>query len=651
MAQDPTPHRRPEARSAALPGAGPPAAPPAPALTAPARPGTHHCRRRPRRRRSPTQPAPVHHAAPPPGADRRAAPRRRPRPRRRGAETRPAKPERRTEPQARRARGDAEPPRAEREAAERRLSLAAARPSPSSRPRTRRESPSARAPPRPSSRPTTRFSSAEPSPCSPSPPRAHSCSPRSPACSAPEREQMPLRRLILLLVRRPRPSPAGSRRRAAAPDRRLQLQPRTQDCAGWHRDERLPRLDPSPGTPCRLTAAWTPCDDRTPKGSRLACVRRTMSNATIKRVRIRVDKTPRGSRSVRPSRPPDSNGWYRAPVACCSAATTPHPGSAVSDDRDLRAARHAAGRAPARAWTSPATAAPRRIPAALRRDRPRCHLRHARPQARLPRLVQPPVIWRFTGRDGLSGLADCPAVIYSGPGGRAARVIGACRDKAGNVGDSQLRAALRRDPAGGADACRRVPRDHAVRLRIRAARRRPPHQDRSQPPAGSGKRHSTIYSGRPRSFTDRRVRNGKTYRYTVIARDQAANRSRTVVIVRAGPVLVSPPDGAVLAAPPRLEWSRVRDADYFNVQLRRDGRKVLSVWPRRSKLQLRSQWRCARPAPAARARALRVGRLARLRPAPCRSLRPEDRQPHVRHSGSTPSAVRSSTGSANEHEP
>ena len=45
------------------------------------------------------------------------------------------------------------------------------------------------------------------------------------------------------------------------------------------------------------------------------------------------------------------------------------------------------------------------------------------------------------------------------------------------------------------------------------------------------------------------------------------------------PELLAPPNGAVLTAPPLLRWSKVRGADYYNVQLLRDGRKVLSAWP------------------------------------------------------------------------
>jgi hypothetical protein len=47
----------------------------------------------------------------------------------------------------------------------------------------------------------------------------------------------------------------------------------------------------------------------------------------------------------------------------------------------------------------------------------------------------------------------------------------------------------------------------------------------------------------------------------------------------------------VLTAPPLLEWGAVRRADYFNVQVERDGKKILSRWPRKTQLQMHSEWR------------------------------------------------------------
>jgi hypothetical protein len=56
-------------------------------------------------------------------------------------------------------------------------------------------------------------------------------------------------------------------------------------------------------------------------------------------------------------------------------------------------------------------------------------------------------------------------------------------------------------------------------------------------------------------------------------------------------LLRSPKDGARLRKPPRLVWAADAEADYYNVQLRRNGIKILSAWPVRPALPLRVRWR------------------------------------------------------------
>jgi len=60
-----------------------------------------------------------------------------------------------------------------------------------------------------------------------------------------------------------------------------------------------------------------------------------------------------------------------------------------------------------------------------------------------------------------------------------------------------------------------------------------------------------------------------------------------------GPHLLQPAGGITLAAPPLLRWTPVRGARYYNVQLFRDGKKVLSAWPRKPRLQLERRWHFA----------------------------------------------------------
>jgi hypothetical protein len=86
---------------------------------------------------------------------------------------------------------------------------------------------------------------------------------------------------------------------------------------------------------------------------------------------------------------------------------------------------------------------------------------------------------------------------------------------------------------------------------------------------------------------------GKT-KVTCKAKDSSGN-SRTisfsvqVKVLPKGPLL-APLDGAVLRSPPVLAWAAVKNARYYNVQLWRKNSKLLSVWPRKSRLQLKKTW-------------------------------------------------------------
>jgi hypothetical protein len=132
---------------------------------------------------------------------------------------------------------------------------------------------------------------------------------------------------------------------------------------------------------------------------------------------------------------------------------------------------------------------------------------------------------------------------------------------------------------------------------------------------GLGSDQTTIvFQGPGSTFIDSRVNNGVRYTYEVRVRDPADNaNSDTATVVpsaAAGPPgfdapqgpgategpprrgLISPGPGAILRAgrPPLLRWLPVRGAHYYNVQLFRKGRKILSVWPTRTRYQLKRRW-------------------------------------------------------------
>jgi large repetitive protein len=91
----------------------------------------------------------------------------------------------------------------------------------------------------------------------------------------------------------------------------------------------------------------------------------------------------------------------------------------------------------------------------------------------------------------------------------------------------------------------------------------------------------------------RRFRLGLT-KVSCFAADRHANvgsASFTVAVTLVHKaVLFAPAAGARLTKPPLLAWRTVPGARFYNVQLYRNGRKVLTMWPSRSQLQLRSRW-------------------------------------------------------------
>jgi hypothetical protein len=110
-------------------------------------------------------------------------------------------------------------------------------------------------------------------------------------------------------------------------------------------------------------------------------------------------------------------------------------------------------------------------------------------------------------------------------------------------------------------------------------------------PGRRGRSPSLVYRSLGTSFEDTRARNGVRYRYTIAVTDQAGNSTTQVVFVTPGPHLLAPGRGAHLSTPPALLWTPVRGASYYNVQLYRGNKKVLSSWPDRANLQLVTSWK------------------------------------------------------------
>jgi hypothetical protein len=199
-----------------------------------------------------------------------------------------------------------------------------------------------------------------------------------------------------------------------------------------------------------------------------------------------------------------------------------------------------------------------------------------------------PVQVTFTGKDATSGLLGCSSASYSGPNAAAVNLLGRCQDNAGNV-SGPTAFGLRYDSAPptvtGVTASES---DHTVRLRWTIPDGTAVDVWRTRE---GGRRHHLLSGGPSGSVVDRHLRNGRRYTYDVTATDAAGNVATRTLTAVPGPRLLLPASGALVPGAPLLRWTPVHGARYYNVQVFRGRRKVLSAWPKAARLQLDRTWR------------------------------------------------------------
>jgi hypothetical protein len=197
-----------------------------------------------------------------------------------------------------------------------------------------------------------------------------------------------------------------------------------------------------------------------------------------------------------------------------------------------------------------------------------------------------PVTFTPQGSDATSGLLGCDKPSYAGPDSVSASIVATCRDVAGNSA-SRVFALSYDATAPDIGAALITAADRVVRVfwpSVGTAQ-----LVRTPGPAGSPS--GVVYEGPGAGFIDREVRNGRQYRYVLTVSDPAGNAASRDFTAVPGPYLISPAKRAVVNAPPLLRWTPVRGARYYNVQLFRGKRKILSAWPRKAQLQLKQRWR------------------------------------------------------------
>jgi hypothetical protein len=92
------------------------------------------------------------------------------------------------------------------------------------------------------------------------------------------------------------------------------------------------------------------------------------------------------------------------------------------------------------------------------------------------------------------------------------------------------------------------------------------------------------------SMVDREARNDVLYTYSIRSVDEAGNSSAASTALGRPSRILSPQFDAVLSRAPLIDWVSTPHATYYNIQIWRNNRKILSAWPLKSAFQVHSSW-------------------------------------------------------------
>jgi hypothetical protein len=199
-----------------------------------------------------------------------------------------------------------------------------------------------------------------------------------------------------------------------------------------------------------------------------------------------------------------------------------------------------------------------------------------------------PVAVAFAGSDATSGIASCTgSTTYAGPDTEAATLAGSCVDNAGNSAPGSF--ALKYDATSprlqdvaivpGSDDVTLTWKQPADVTSVAVTRT----------PGRKGNAPTVIYKGRTPRVRDGGLKAGVAYRYRLTSLDRAGNESVTQVTAKLN-TLYAPAAGKPAHAGTVLRWSRQKSATYYNLQLYRRGKKVLSTWPVGTSFRLPKSW-------------------------------------------------------------
>ncbi|MET0762115.1 MAG: hypothetical protein ABWZ63_07250, partial [Thermoleophilaceae bacterium] len=401
----------------------------------------------------------------------------------------------------------------------------------------------------------------------------------------------------------------------AVPSVTFKCTPAPANCSGWFRANVTVDWTVLPSG-----AAVTGCSDQTftadTPGATVYCSAEDEGVTVTVQRQISVDKTPPVVTGGQPSRGADVNGWYNRAVGISFSGSDQTSGIDFCTSTTYGGPDSASASVTGRCYDKAGNQSSA-LGYGLRYDQTAPVLTGATPE-RAPNAggwFNRPVRFDIQAGDATSGIADCPPVTYGGPDSAAASFSGSCRDRAGNPASRIFSLKYDATPPQLSEL-KATGGNRSVALSWRASADTESLEVLRAPGVGTDA-PTAVFRGLAGGFMDARVDNGVRYSYEVRAYDAAGNAAiqSTVGVPVAtgsdaappGPTaktpeqggvrpsrakLLSPRSGALVRPghPPRLEWMAVRGARYYNLQLWRNGRKVLSTWPARPHFQLKKRW-------------------------------------------------------------
>ncbi|HEX5923447.1 MAG TPA: hypothetical protein VFY45_06420 [Baekduia sp.] len=209
-----------------------------------------------------------------------------------------------------------------------------------------------------------------------------------------------------------------------------------------------------------------------------------------------------------------------------------------------------------------------------------------------------PIAW--SAIDSTSGIAACTALTYSGPDGPAAAPAGTCRDRAGNI-SAPLPLTFNYDTTAPtvADLLATVGADRMATLRWTPGADAQTVSVVRRPGDGAAATRAVLDGpATTHEVLDGPLTAGMTYTYSVTVRDAAGNAATASAMVTApaATVIAASQAGAKAKAKakakrPTLTWRARPKVKYYNLQLFRNGHKILSAWPTVTHYTLKASWR------------------------------------------------------------